>query len=170
MKIRRAVVAGLAGCLVVIAAMMIVGTMTDRGADLCALAGAVVTGRDGAGAWLVGLVAQVVVAIVAALVYAAIFEWIVRRAGALMGFAIALAHVAVAGIAVGFLPVSGMLSAGMSPPGAFLEYRGWWVIGTFVLAHLAFGVIVGMVYGKPLHSIETMRGTWNDVTVLQRRV
>jgi hypothetical protein len=113
---------------------------------------------------MLGLIAQLFVAIVAALVYAAIFEWVVRRAGAVMGFLIALVHVVVAGIGVGFLPVSGMLDAGISPPGAFLEYRGWWAIGTFVLAHLAFGVIVGIVYGEPLHSVETMRGTWKDVT------
>jgi hypothetical protein len=163
MKLGRAVIAGLVGGVVVIVAMIIAGAISGTDADLCRLAGAVITGRESGGSWLVGCVAQLAIAIVAALVYAGIFEWILRRAGVLAGLAIALGHVVIAGIAVGFLPVSGMLSAGMSPPGAFLEYRGWPVIGTFVVAHLVFGAIVGALYGQPVHRVSAQRATWRSV-------
>jgi hypothetical protein len=164
MKIGRAIVAGIVGGIVVIVAMIVVGVVAGTDADLCALAGAVITGREDAAAWVIGCASQMVVAVIAALVYAAVFEWIVRRAGAVIGVAIALAHGVVAGIAVGFLPISGMVNAGMSPPGAFLEYRGWPVIVTFVLAHLAFGAIVGARYGETLHRVASGRATWHDVT------
>ena len=52
MKLWRAVVAGLVGCVVVIAAMTIAGAMSGTDADLCALTGAVITGRTGAMSWL----------------------------------------------------------------------------------------------------------------------
>jgi hypothetical protein len=165
MKLWRAVVAGLVGCVVVIAAMTIAGAMSGTDADLCALTGAVITGRTGAMSWLVGCLAQVVVAIIAALVYAVVFEWIVRRAGALVGLAIAVPHAMIAGIVIGFLPVSGMMNAGIAAPGAFLEYRGWAAIVTFVFAHLVFGAIVGALYGTTLHRVPSARPTWRDVTI-----
>ena len=165
MKLRRAVVAGLVGCGVVIVAMAIAGAVSGTEADLCALTGAVITGRTGAVSWLVGCLAQVVVAIIAALIYAAVFEWLVRRADALIGLAIAVPHAVIAGIVIGFLPVSGMLNAGIAAPGAFLEYRGWVVIVTFVLAHVGFGAIVGARYGTTLHRVPSARPTWRDVTI-----
>jgi len=165
MKLGRALVAGLVGCGLVIVAMAIAGAVSGTEADLCALTGAVITGRTGAVSWLVGCLAQVVVAIIAALIYAAVFEWLVRRAGALIGLAIAVPHAVIAGIVIGFLPVSGMLNAGIAAPGAFLEYRGWVVIVTFVLAHVGFGAIVGALYGTTLHSVPSARQTWRDVTI-----
>ena len=169
MKLRRAIIAGVVGGIVVIIIMAIAGAISGADADLSALGGAVIIGREGAGSWLIGCVAQIVVAIVAALAYAAIFEWVVRRGGPIVGFVVALGHVVIAGIAVGFLPVSGMLSVGMSPPGAFLEYRGPWVIGAFVFAHLAFGTIVGAIYGKSVHRASPPPAKWREVTLESAR-
>src|SRR5947209_7281406 len=129
MKLGRTVVASLVGCCVVVVAMVVVGAISRTDADLCALGGAVIAGRDDTMGWLIGCASQVVVAVIAGLVYAFIFEWIVRRAGAIVGLAVAIPHAVIAGIGVGFLPVTGILEAGMSPPGAFLEYRGSLVIG-----------------------------------------
>jgi hypothetical protein len=165
MKIGRAAVAGLVGCVVVLLMIAIAGMLSGADADLCALGGAVVTGREGATSWVIGLVAQLAIAIIAALAYAAVFEWVVRRGGAIVGAVVALGHVVVAGIAAGFLPVGGLLSAGKTPPGAFLEYRGWVVVGAFVLAHLAFGAIVGALYGTSLHRVSPPSAIWRDVTI-----
>lgn len=164
MKFRRAVLAGFVGGGVVILAMAIAGSLSGTDSDLCVLAGTAITGRSGAMSWLIGCLSQVVVAIIAALVYAAVFEWIVRKAGALVGLAIAVPHAVIAGIVIGFLPVRGMVDAGVSAPGAFLEYRGWAVIVTFVLAHFVFGAIVGAMYGATLHRIPSARPAWRDVT------
>jgi len=175
MKLARAAAAGLVGYGVVLVAMAIAGSISGTDADLCSLAGAMITGQTGAASWLVGCLVQIVVAIIAALVYAAVFEWIARRAGAFIGFAIAVPHALIAGMLIGFIPVSGLVNAGISPPGAFLEYRGWLVTGAFVVAHLAFGAIVGALYGTTLHRVPSARPEWRDVTteskdVIQRSV
>lgn len=163
-RVGRAVAAGIAGGILVVAAVRIAGWLVASDADLCTLGGAVLLGRTDAIGWLVGAAAQLLIAIVAALVYALVFECVTRRAGALIGLAIAVPHVVIAGLAVGFVPAARMLDLGMGPPGAFLEYRGGWVIATFVLAHLAFGTIVGAWYGTTRHSDGRERRQWRDVT------
>ena len=113
--------------------MCVTGWITGANSDLCSLGGVILTGRLDAIGWLAGAAAQLVVAIVAAIVYAVIFEFVTRRAGPLIGLAIAVPHVIVAGLAMGFIPAFPLIDAGIGPPGAFMEYRGRWVIATFVL-------------------------------------
>lgn len=163
MKIGRAIVAGIVGCIVVIVALIVVGWIAGTDADLCRLGGVILTGRLDAVGWLAGAVAQLVIAIIAALVYAAIFEFVTRRAGPLIGLAIAVPHVIVAGLAMGFIPASPLIDAGIGPPGAFMEYRGPWVIATFVLAHLVFGALVGRLYGSVRHAPATARYVWKEI-------
>ncbi|MFL5615377.1 MAG: hypothetical protein ACJ796_17040 [Gemmatimonadaceae bacterium] len=164
MKFGRAIVSGVIGGVLVIAIVFAAGLGSGQNADLCALLGNSVTGTTGALSWTLGLAAQLAVAIAAALLYAIIFERVTRRAGVLVGLAIAPAHTIIAGLAVGFLPAAQLLSRGGSPPGAFLEYRGFIVAGAFVMAHLLFGVIVGGAYGAPRHSIPRTAAVWHDVT------
>lgn len=164
MKVSRAIVSGVIGGVLVIAILFAAGLASRQDADLCALLGNSLTGATGALPWTIGLAAQLAVAIAAALLYAIIFEWVTRRAGVVVGLAIALAHTIIAGLAVGFLPAAHLLSRGVSPPGAFLEYRGFIVAGAFVAAHLLFGVIVGGAYGAPRHSIPRTAAVWHDVT------
>src|SRR6478672_893066 len=123
MKLGRAISAGVVGGIVVVTALCVTGWMTGANADLCRLGGVVLTGRLDAIGWLAGATAQLAIAIVAAIVYAAIFELVARRAGPLVGLAIAVPHVIVAGLAMGFVPTSRLLDAGIGPPGAFMEYR-----------------------------------------------
>jgi hypothetical protein len=125
------------------------GGLTGSDGDLTALAAAAATGRTGDAVWLAGCAAELVVGAVAGLVYAVIFEWVTRRGGALVGLAVAIPHLVVAGFAVGFLPGTRVITAGVMPPGAFLEYWGGWVVAAFIAAHLIFGVVVGAIYGKP---------------------
>jgi hypothetical protein len=162
-RVRRSVAAGIAGGILVVAAVRVAGWLVASEADLCTLAGAVLLGRIDAVGWLVGAAAQLVIAIVAALVYALVFEWVTRRAGALIGLAIGLPHVVIAGLAMGFIPAERMLDLGIGPPGAFLEYRGGWVAAAFVLAHLAFGAIVGTWYGKTRYTDPRERQPWREV-------
>lgn len=164
MKLGRAIVAGIAGGIVVVTAMSVSGWITDANADLCRLGGVVLTGRLDAIGWLAGAAAQLAVAIIAAIVYAAIFELVTRRAGPLVGLAIAVPHVIVAGLAMGFVPASRLIEAGIGPPGAFMEYRGAWVIATFVLAHLAFGALVGSLYGLAQHAPAAGSYRWKEIT------
>jgi hypothetical protein len=80
------------------------------------------------------------------------------------GIVVALGHVVIAGLAVGFLPATGLIAADITPPGAFMEYRGGYVVLAFVLAHLAFGAIVGALYGVPRLDVPTSIVAWRDVT------
>lgn len=163
-RVGRAETAGIAGGILVVVVVRVAGWLVESDADLCTLGGAVLLRRTDAVGWLAGAVAQLLIAIVAALVYALVFEWVTRRAGALIGLAIAVPHVVIAGLAVGFIPAARMLDLGIGPPGAFLEYRGGWVVAAFVLAHLAFGTIVGAWYGKTRHADLRERQEWRDVS------
>lgn len=163
MRLGRAVGAGIIGGIVVVTAVKVAGLLSDANADLCALGGVILTGRRDAVGWLTGAAAQLIVAAIAGIVYATIFEKVTRRSGALIGFAIAVPHAVVAGLAIGFVPVSRLIDAGIGPPGAFMEYRGAWVVATFVLAHLAFGTLMGSLYGTAQHARDTAR-QWRDIT------
>lgn len=164
MKLTRPILAGVVGVVIVYIIVLFGGELSGRSTDLCYLLGASISARLDGWTWLLGAVGQLVIGIVAALVYAAVFEWVTRRAGVMVGFAVALAHVVVAGIATGFLPAQRLLDAGLDPPGAFLEYRGLFAIMAFVIAHLLFGCIVGVLYGRPRHTVVEWRATWIDVT------
>ena len=164
MKFSRAIVSGVIGGVLVIAIVFAAGVASGQDADLCALLGNSITGITGVLPWTIGLAAQLAVGIAAALLYATIFEWVTRRGGLLVGLAIAPAHTIIAGLAVGFLPAARLMSSGVSPPGAFLEYRGFIVAGAFVVAHLLFGVIVGAAYGASRHPIPRTAAVWHDVT------
>ncbi|MEO6877761.1 MAG: hypothetical protein ABI205_04725 [Gemmatimonadaceae bacterium] len=158
MKLGRTIVAGIVGGAMVLAVIGGVGRLGGSHADLCALTGVIVTGRTDSIGWLTGCAAQLTVAVIAALVYAAIFEWVTRRAGAMVGAAIAVPHVTLAGLAVGFLPVSRVIAAGRTPPGFFLEALGPVMVLTFVCAHLLFGTGVGLVYGQTHEQRSTRPG------------
>jgi hypothetical protein len=164
MKLGRAIGAGIAGGIIVVAAIDIVGWITGANSDLCRLGGVILTGRLDAVGWLAGAVAQLVIAIIAAIVYAAIFELVTRRAGPLIGLAIAVPHVIVAGLAIGFVPAWRLIDVAIGPPGAFMEYRGPWVVVTFVLAHLVFGALVGKLYGGAQHAPATASYRWREIS------
>lgn len=165
MKIPRAVAASLLGTVVVIVIVWLGGLVSGRDADLCALLGAAVTEVRGTWSWLLGAVLQLLIGVVAAIVYAAIFEWVTRRAGVAVGCAVALGHTVIAGLAVGFLPAARLIEAAITPPGAFIAYRGPLAVAAFVIAHLAFGTIIGVLYGRPRHALVAQRVVWHEVKV-----
>jgi hypothetical protein len=128
-------------------------------ADLCRLVGAVLTGRGTAAAIVLGCAGQFVAAMIAAYLYAFLFEHLFHRAGLLAGLLIGVAHVIVAGLVMGLMPVMPLLHAGIEPPGAFMHARGPIVVAGFLLAHLAFGAVMGATYGstRPRASRRTRR-------------
>ena len=163
MRVSRVFLSGIVGCIVAVAIMVIAARLSGSAADICTLTGAAAIGRTDALGWFVGFIVQVVVAVIAAFVYARIFEWVTRRAGALIGLAIAVPHVVIAGLSVGFLPAAPLVAHGIAPAGAFLEYEGGWAVVAFVCAHLAFGFLVGLLYGKTRHAVPVSRREWRNV-------
>lgn len=164
MKLWRAIVVGLGAGVLAIVVIRLAGWLAGSDGDLCALVGVAVTGRTDTTSWLIGCAVQLGVAIVAAIVYAGIFEWVTRRAGALVGLVVAVPHVVIAGLSVGFLPGVRLFDAGVLPPGAFLEYRGIIALCGFIAAHLLFGVVVGQLYGRTRHAVPASSPSWREVT------
>ena len=164
MRILRALLAGIVGCAVLVGILWLTARLVAPGIDVCMLAGALVTGRTDLVGWLAGFGVQLVIAVVAAFVYAAIFEWVTRRAGVIVGLAVATAHVIVAGLSVGFLPADSLIASGLAPTGAFFEYEGAWAVVAFVSAHLAFGAVVGAFYGTTRHQPPVSGRVWLDVS------
>lgn len=163
MKLVRAIIAGLVGTAVVLLVVWGVGRLTHSDGDLSALAAAVVFGVLNTLTWWAGLVLQLIFGVIVAIVYAGVFEWVTRRAGFFLGLTIGIPHAILAGIGVGALPASRMIDAGIMPPGAFYEYRGGWCILGFVLAHVAFGCIVGAAYGRTRHRVPWVSRPWRVV-------
>ena len=164
MKLTRAIVAGLIGAVIVWVIVLVGGIISKSHSDLCLLLGASITGSAGTLSWITGAVGQLLLGAISGVVYAAVFEWVTRRAGAVIGFLVGLAHVVVAGIATGFLPAQRLLDASVQPPAAFLEYRGLVALIAFIVAHLVFGTFVGAVYGRVLQAVLPSRVVWRDVS------
>jgi len=160
MKPGRTLLIGVVGALLAVGIERLAGLVAGRDADLCLLVGALLTRSVTLSAILLGCASQLVVAIVSAYIYAFIFEYVTRRAGALVGFIIGLGHVVVAGLVVGLMPGDRLMDAGVMPPGAFMEYRGAVVLIGFLLAHLAFGTFVGATYGAPVHRASAPKPRW----------
>lgn len=163
MKLTRTFVIGVIGTIIAVAIERLAGWVAGRDADLCLLVGAALTGSARTTSMLLGCAAQLIVALISAYIYAAIFEYVTRRAGALTGFIIGLGHVTVAGLVVGFMPGDQLMNAGIMPPGAFMEYRGAIVLVGFLLAHLAFGTFVGATYGATVHAASPAAPKWREV-------
>ena len=171
MKFARAIGSGLLGGVVAVVAVVAfcAGTwLLGADSDVGALFGAPFMSGGGAVAWLIGCLVQLGVAAIVGVVYAAVFEWVTRRSGMLVGLLVAIPHVIVAGLAMGFLPM-GSGDIGVGHPGAFLEYRGAMAIGVFVVAHLLYGITVGAAYGRPRHSVPAGPPlVWTDVSEAPR--
>ena len=163
MKLGRAILVGVIGAVIVFVIVWITGRVVGVAADLASLTAAALVGQTGGAAWVAGFVAQLLLGACAAIVYAAIFEWVTERSGAWIGLAIAIAHVIVAGLVVGFLPGERLIEAGVMPPGAFYEYRGPWCIAAFVVAHLVFGWFVGITYGATRQNRRWVSRPWAEV-------
>lgn len=165
MRVSRVFLSGIVGCIVAVAIMVVAARLSGSAADICTLTGAVVIGRTDALGWFAGFIVQVVIAVIAACIYAAIFEWVTRRAGALIGVAIAVPHVVIAGLSIGFLPAAPLIAHGIAPASAFLEYDGGWIVVAFVCAHLVFGFLVGSLYGRTRHAVPANRREWRNVAI-----
>lgn len=150
MKVGRAVVAGLAGGI----AMTILGWLVRRmGVDMNAeLMLGTMMARPESGAWIIGFLIHMLIAVVFALIYAWGFERLTHRAGVMVGLGFAVVHIVFAGLVMLMMPVvHPMIPEMMPPPGAFMSGMGATGIVLFVIEHLMYGAIVGGVYGAVRH-------------------
>lgn len=101
---------------------------------------------------MLGFVILMIGSGIAGIAYGATFEALTHRADAMTGVLMAIAPMAIEGLMLGLLDkMHPLMPKMMESPGFFMSsYGAMGVIG-FVASHLAFGAIVGSLYG-PLES------------------
>jgi hypothetical protein len=163
MSATRTAASGLIGGVAALLILGGTGAVTHADGDLAALtATTLLRSADGA-AWIVGLLVQLVIGVVAAFAYATVFALVTRRAGVVIGLLTAIPHVVIAGLVVGFVPADRIVAGGILPPGAFYEYRGLACTIAFVAAYLVFGAIVGGLHARTVHVAAPPNVRWIDV-------
>jgi hypothetical protein len=147
MKFFRALLAGILGALTMSLVMFLL-RKAGLNVNLEALLGSVIGGSPFS-PWITGFLAHLGIGAVMGWLYAVGFEFAVQRSGILVGAGFGAAHGWMAGLFMSGIPAMNPLSASQSAPGAFLSnmYLGPLL---FVLLHVAFGIVVGIAYGKPL--------------------
>jgi hypothetical protein len=140
----------------VIAAAVMVGLMAvARGVgitnlDVVMIRGALATGAVSGGAWVLGFIIQLIVGGLIALIYAAVFEAI-RASNWGLGLLGGIIHTIIAGFVIAAFPAISTSTGALSAPGAFAAGYGAGAIGTFIVVHLVYGMIVGGSY-TPVHT------------------
>ena len=136
MNAGRAFVAGVVGA-VVMSLIMIwlraIGVPIDLELQLASVVGSQ--------AWIVGLIAFVIIGGITALVYALAFEYILNDAGVGAGLLVGANNSIVAGFIWAHLP----------GPGQFWDRLGPAGIASLFLLHFVFGAIVGALYQTRHH-------------------
>ena len=158
-----AVLAGLAGGLVMTAMMIAMQKAGKTTMDMVLIEGSMFTGDRGK-AKAIGLMMHLVVmgALVIGSIYALLFAWLDVDSGNAwwVGAVIGLAHGLLAGVAMAMMPAmhprmhagatTAPAAAGspveLEPPGMFAKNYGAATPPGLVMAHVVYGLIVGLVY------------------------
>jgi hypothetical protein len=109
-----------------------------------AMLGSMVTGMLGPASWLIGFAMH----LLAGGVFGVVYATVLCRAGTVVdagaGAAVGISHSLVAGLALlGAPAVHPAMPQPIPAPGAFMAAVGWPEVAMFVVAHLAYGVMVG---------------------------
>ncbi|MDI1449154.1 hypothetical protein [Polyangium sp. 6x1] len=147
MKVGKAFFAGIVGgaaMTLILAAARAAGASADMAQVLGTLPGNAPSSLS----WFVGFLVTILISGLIGIAYGAVFETITRSAGVAAGLKVSLVHLVLAGIFVGLVGVMHPLVPELvAAPGFFMSRYGGLGILSFVAAHLAFGAIVGGLYG-----------------------
>ncbi len=147
MNIRKAFIAGIIAGAVMVLIMAIARAM-EACVDMPMVVGTMPGNSPSGAAWLIGFVVMMVGAGIGGIAYAATFEALTRRADVMTGILVALAPMAVQGLMLGVMDkMHPLMPKIMQSPGFFMSNYGVMGVIGFVVSHLAFGAIVGMLYG-----------------------
>jgi hypothetical protein len=148
MHIGKAFFAGVVGG-AAMTLIMAIARASGAGADLVLMLGTLSGGAPTSATWLLGFLITIVGSGLIGIAYGAAFESITRTAGVKAGLLLSLVHLVLAGIFVGLLGVMHPLVPETLPaPGLFMAAYGAPGVLGFIVAHLAFGAIVGGLYGN----------------------
>jgi hypothetical protein len=146
MKVFHALLAGIAGALAMSGAMFLL-RQAGINVSLEALLGSMIT--TSLPPWTTGFLIHLTIGAVMAFLYGIAFE-IVQKSGVVMGGGLGVAHGLMAGLFMSGLPAMNPIAPDGSAPGPFLSHI---FLGPliFLLLHLLYGAVVGLVYGAPVH-------------------
>ncbi|MEX2262435.1 MAG: hypothetical protein WD696_10805 [Bryobacteraceae bacterium] len=148
----RAFTAGVISGLVMVIAVALarlVGVPIDPSMILGTMLGL----TPGAGTWIIGFILFLIGSGVIGLLYGLGFEYVTHRSGAPIGIMFSLIHIVIGGLFFGALPSLHPLMPEVVPPtGAFFSNYGNIGVLLFVLGHLIFGAVVGLLYKPVLHT------------------
>jgi hypothetical protein len=108
----------------------------------------------------------IVLALVNAFVCAGVFEFVIRRAGALPGMLVGVVFGSVCAAAFGLVPWAALsLSYSYMPPRAPLgPHDAAWILAALLAAGAFAGLLVGLLYGTPFHNAgDAPTTTWREV-------
>ncbi len=162
MKLGRALASGLVAAAAAVLIFLVAHVAVGRDADMSAILGEWITSRGDSFAWIAGAVAQLALGAIVGLAYAAAFEFVFRHSGALPGLAVAIPHVVIAGFAIAWLTAPPQVAAPLLV-GAFLAFVGPGAVAAFVIAHAAFGLVAGVLYGPTVHSPSEAAVVWREI-------
>lgn len=147
MNIKKAFIAGIIAGAVMVLIMAITRAM-GACADVPMMLGTMPGNGPSGAAWMLGFIVLMIGSGIGGIAYAATFEAVTRRADAMTGVLMAIAPMAIEGLMLGFMDkMHPLMPKIMQSPGFFMSsYGAMGVIG-FVASHLAFGAIVGALYG-----------------------
>jgi hypothetical protein len=147
MRAGLAFIAGVIGGAVMVAIVAIVRALNITGLDLSMLWGSLFTHTESGGTWALGFIVHLIVSGLIALIFAAVFEAI-RASNWWIGLIGGAIYAVVAGLVIAGYHVAVTTAAGtvVESPGAFASNYGSIAFGTFIIAYLVYGIIVGSMY------------------------
>lgn len=147
MKIVKAMFGGVIGAVtisVITAGLRAAGCPIDFELTL----GSIFTRAIGFSTWLLGLALHLGLGALFALLYAAVFEYVLLRASWALGVLVSVAHVALAGVVLAASSsVHPLMPHVLPAPGPLMLSFGWFGVLSFLALHLMYGAIVGGFYG-----------------------
>lgn len=147
MNIRKAFIAGIIASAVMVLIMALARAM-GACVDMPMMIGTMPGNGPSGAAWLIGFVVMMIAGGIGGIAYAATFEAVTRRADVMTGILVAVAPMAVEGLMLGFVDkMHPLMPRIMQSPGFFMSNYGVAGVIGFVVSHLAFGAVVGLLYG-----------------------
>jgi hypothetical protein len=147
MNIRKAFIAGIiAGAIMIL--IMAITRALGACADMPMVVGTMPGNSPNGAAWLLGFIVMMMSAGIGGIVYGATFEALTHKADAMTGILVAIAPMAVEGLMLGLIDrMHPLMPKIMQSPGFFMSSYGVMGVIGFVVSHLAFGAIIGSLYG-----------------------
>jgi hypothetical protein len=132
----------------VMAMLFVVGRAGGLLANSEMMLGTLLVGRSPALAWATGAGISIATSGLVGLLYAVGFEHVIHGTGLVAGVGLAAVHTTISGLALAALPLVHPLKKIQlfSKPGIFKSNLGRLDAGAFVLFHLLFGAVVGLLY------------------------